>query len=405
MPQNSILRWWSFFVSLIWLFLSFAAMANDKIVTQVKHERIQANQRIYQLNEQMSLSKEKIDQLQSQVQALQNDQNALRLNLIKIAEEERQLEPQVRKSRERLQDLQQVRDGQMDKLSKQRKKLATILGFLEQFQRNPPPTLLVRPDDALISVRSAMLLGSLLPALQEQAKKIQIIVQDLDQAKKSVEKEYNNLFVLQQTQAENYVKLELLRQQQQQIKKQSLQFLQEEQAKIQKMQGQASSLKALISRLDAQNNKIFSNKNKVSLPQFKGEPLKLHSFSKPVLGDIILKFGEKDNTGLVSDGDKIKTFAGSVVTLPATGRILYAGSFRSDGQLLIVDLGQNYQLIMLGIGQLMVKVGEIVTEGEPVGFMHKAHKNKQNSVQQEEFVLYVELRKNGKAINIDNWWK
>ena len=46
--------------------------------------------------------------------------------------------------------------------------LAEVLGALQRMGLNPPPALLVKPEDALSSVRSAILLGAVVPELRSQ---------------------------------------------------------------------------------------------------------------------------------------------------------------------------------------------------------------------------------------------
>ncbi len=50
--------------------------------------------------------------------------------------------------------------------------LAEVLGALQRMGRNPPPALLVTPDDALASVRSAILLGAVVPGIRRETDKL-----------------------------------------------------------------------------------------------------------------------------------------------------------------------------------------------------------------------------------------
>jgi len=51
-------------------------------------------------------------------------------------------------------------------LDLRRSVIAEVLAALQRIGRHPPPALLVRPEDALQSLRSAMLLGSVLPEMR-----------------------------------------------------------------------------------------------------------------------------------------------------------------------------------------------------------------------------------------------
>ena len=53
-------------------------------------------------------------------------------------------------------------------LHERRGLLAEVLAALQRMGRNPPPALLVTPDDALASVRSAILLGAVVPGIRKE---------------------------------------------------------------------------------------------------------------------------------------------------------------------------------------------------------------------------------------------
>src|SRR5690606_14207960 len=55
--------------------------------------------------------------------------------------------------------------------------LAEVLAALQRMGLNPPPAVLVRPEDALASVRSAILLGAVVPEIRSET---EMLVSDLD---------------------------------------------------------------------------------------------------------------------------------------------------------------------------------------------------------------------------------
>jgi septal ring factor EnvC (AmiA/AmiB activator) len=48
---------------------------------------------------------------------------------------------------------------------------------------------------------------------------------------------------------------------------------------------------------------------------------------------------------------------------------VYAGSFRSYGQLLIINAGGGYHVLLANLSQLDVQLGQFVLAAEPVGSM------------------------------------
>ncbi|MGQ0673670.1 MAG: murein hydrolase activator EnvC family protein [Hyphomicrobium sp.] len=124
----------------------------------------------------------------------------------------------------------------------------------------------------------------------------------------------------------------------------------------------------------------------------------------PAQGRRVLSFGDKTQYGGNSKGIVIETRSGAQVTSPSDGWIVYAGEFRSYGQLLIINAGGGYHVLMAGLSQIDVQPGQFVLAAEPVGTMTSVPKTSQASAQVAAPVLYVEFRKDGDPIDPDPWW-
>ena len=87
------------------------------------------------------------------------------------------------------------------------------------------------------------------------------------------------------------------------------------------------------------------------------------------------------------------------------GSVLYAGPFRSYGQLLILDAGDGYHVVLAGMSRINVTLGQSVLAGEPVGRMAKpgwrAPRLQAGNSGPE---LYIEFRKDGKPVDPAPWW-
>lgn len=126
----------------------------------------------------------------------------------------------------------------------------------------------------------------------------------------------------------------------------------------------------------------------------------------PVSGTFTSRFGEEDSTGAALKGDILRTQSGAIVTSPADGTVLYAGPFRSYGQLLILDPGDDYHIVLAGMDRLNVKLGQRVLAGEPVGLMGEARLASiaAGPMDGSERELYVEFRKDGTPVDPRRWW-
>jgi septal ring factor EnvC (AmiA/AmiB activator) len=121
----------------------------------------------------------------------------------------------------------------------------------------------------------------------------------------------------------------------------------------------------------------------------------------PAQGRRVISFGDRTPSGGRSNGIILETRHGATVTSPADGWIVYAGPFRSYGQILIINAGGGYHVLLAGLSQVDAQYGQFVQANEPIGTMSAAAKAK---TQDNAPVLYVEFRKEGRPIDPEPWW-
>ncbi len=125
----------------------------------------------------------------------------------------------------------------------------------------------------------------------------------------------------------------------------------------------------------------------------------------PVNGVKLKEFGTPDANGGGEKGVSIATRAGAQVTAPADGWVVYAGSFRSYGQLLILNVGGGYHVLLAGMDRISVDLGQFVLTGEPVAVMgNGSHIAAILATGSSQPVLYVEFRKDGVPVDPGPWW-
>ncbi len=122
----------------------------------------------------------------------------------------------------------------------------------------------------------------------------------------------------------------------------------------------------------------------------------------PAQGRRLQGFGEKTEFGRISRGIVIETRHAAAVVSPSDGWIVYAGEFRTYGQVLIINAGGGYHVLLANLARIDVEVGRFVLSGEPVGAMSS---NNGTRNQDGAPVLYVEFRnKDGQSIDPTPWW-
>ena len=102
----------------------------------------------------------------------------------------------------------------------------------------------------------------------------------------------------------------------------------------------------------------------------------------------------KSGYGSGRKGLTVSTSLSAQVTAPFTGRIEFAGAFKNYDNVVILNVGDNYFMLLTGLGEIFVNSGEMVGVGEPIGMMPNSSKLTE---------LYIELRKNGSPINPAPW--
>ncbi len=89
----------------------------------------------------------------------------------------------------------------------------------------------------------------------------------------------------------------------------------------------------------------------------------------------IREFGASDGLGGAEKGLSIATRTGAQVTAPCDGWVVYAGTFRNYGQLLILNAGGGYHVLLAGMERISVDLGQFVVTGEPVAVMGAGRKS------------------------------
>lgn len=94
-----------------------------------------------------------------------------------------------------------------------------------------------------------------------------------------------------------------------------------------------------------------------------------NKFIKPVIGKVIVKFGEQDGDG-ISKGINIVASAGSEIKSIAGGRVIYSGYDKKFGNLIIVKLDNTDLYVAYAhMEELILKQGDVLSQGDLVGYV------------------------------------
>ncbi|WP_432634016.1 murein hydrolase activator EnvC family protein [Candidatus Avelusimicrobium sp.] len=131
-----------------------------------------------------------------------------------------------------------------------------------------------------------------------------------------------------------------------------------------------------------------------------------HSLPWPVAGTVISKFGKEYradlNTWIFRDGIKISAKAGEPVRTAAEGSVIYAGPFRSYGNVVIVDHNKGFFTIYGFLKEISASVGDKL----PVqGVIGTAGQDTQSSSGTGKSAVYFEIRQGTTAVDPQEWLK
>lgn len=420
--------------------------------------------------QERGVSEERAAELAREIETIRTDRAAITTALIAAAKTERKLGLDIIALENRLEALRQSTDDIRASLWERRALLAEVLAALQRMGLNPPPAILVKPDDALSSVRSAILLGAVVPEMRTETARLVSDLEELGQLTATIADERARLETARGQQAEEQARLTVLVEEKRALEQQTAQTLAAEYERLTTLAAQAEDLQSLImsleadieaaraaaerarieaeraerearqARLDAEREARESEeriarerleaarqaeeaaRERLEASRQRAEELAARQtriapltpfaqltgqLERPVAGRTITAFGDDDGLGSIARGDTMQTSSNAIVTAPADGWVLYAGPFRAYGNLLILDAGNGYHMVLAGMDRIEVSKGQFVAGGEPVGIMGSIRLAGVTAAATENDspTLYVEFRKDGRPVDPARWWE
>ncbi len=132
----------------------------------------------------------------------------------------------------------------------------------------------------------------------------------------------------------------------------------------------------------------------------------------PVVGEITLRFGEKDETGEPIRGVRVAAPAYALVTAPWSATIRYAGALANFGNVVILEPEERRLIVLAGMARIDRYAGETVFPGEPLGQLgvieHDSEEFLVEATADQATIatetLYIELREDGAPVDPVAWF-
>jgi septal ring factor EnvC (AmiA/AmiB activator) len=382
----------------------------------------QPDQELDAVQTEQRKSQENQRRLTNENSALADERHRISQSLVESAARIRQTEERIETMEVRMHEFDASEARIRTSLDSRRTLIAEILAALQRIGRHPPPAVFAGAHDATESLRTAMSLEAVLPEMRSETNKLQGELAELAKVKANKEAEYNHLTAQLTDLAGMKKSVEQLLDERRNKQAELDQQIAKERDRAAQLSKQYDNLKDLIGKLepgsDGQKRQAKNQKPTMAPlndPSRMGPAVAFVSakgrLSLPVNGIKVKDFGTPDAAGSNEKGISISTRPGAQVTAPCDGWVVYAAPYRSYGQLLILNVGNGYHVLLAGMERITVDPGQFVLTGEPVATMGNgthvasaAVPGSSSVIGSPQPVLYIEFRKDGAPIDSTPWW-
>jgi septal ring factor EnvC (AmiA/AmiB activator) len=350
------------------------------------------------------------------VSAITGELEAARQDGIAAARDAQQHEQAVTALEHTIELLRRDAEGRQRDLDESRAEQARLLGMLEYLARDVPERPVNGRPAAIGRIRGEMLFEGALPGLRAEAHALAGEVERVAALRKQIADKENELAGARQVHEADRAHLAELTARRLDLARRALSEDSGAAARIAKLGREASDIADLIKRADGAaegRSKEVLARARAALPAEKAKtltadaadptrPHQLRAFNPPhtpltmpVSGAVAQRFGAADAApgSLASQGISVAAPPGAVAVAPFDGRIIYAGSFRNFGLVLIIRHGGLYHSLLAGLDRIDVKTDQWVLAGEPLGAMSEGSGG----------ALYFELRRDDRPVDPQPW--
>jgi len=299
-----------------------------------------------------------------------------------------------------------------------RERISELLAALQRMTHDAPPAIFVRPDDMAAAVRAAGVINAMIGDVKAEADALSRDLARASQLKRTIADQRAQLAASAEELAVDKARLEALVEARQKSLGDRQSALDDERKRADDLAAKATSLKDLLSKMDgeaaADRAAAAAVESRAAGPA--GDLARLRPavpFSQdkgrlrwPALGSVVKNYGDPDGFGAETKGVSLAVAPGATVSAPADSWVAFAGPYRSYGQLLILNAGEGYYMVLAGMERIQVSVGQFVLAGEPVAVMGSSGARAAGAapIGAGGPVLYIEFRKNDNVIDPQPWW-
>lgn len=284
------------------------------------------------------------------------------------------------------------------KFEAQRETVMRLLGVLQSIETSPTPLLLLHPSGPLGTARSGMIVSDVTPGLQAEVEKLRADLEEIALLRALQE---NAALVLQNGLAGVQEARTALSQAISDRVDLPVRLVDDPTALARLIDG-AETLQAFASGL-------------TDLETTGADPLVFDPEGDaplPVAGTVLRQAGEADAAGITRPGIVVATTPRALVITPWAATIRYRGPLLDYGNVMILEPGSGYLLVLAGLEEVYGAVGEVLPAGSPIGLMGGTVPDESAFLTQAKDgagmnrteTLYIEARHNDGTVDPARWF-
>ena len=378
--------------------ITLATLALTACLTVLTPAFAQTSNDVDALTKKEQVAREKAEALESERKKVRKDVSSLKKTLAKTAQQTQIIETNLTSLEQETASLTAQAETLTAQISTDRAQYTELLAALQRLEASPPPTLALTPRNAKRAADAGLLMATLSDQLKKRAEALSLSLTALDITHAQLVLKKSDL---SETRAKLKSEMKTVNAGLASKSKLEAKLADEKKtaaAEADRFAAESKSLVDLIAKLESEASKVIP-RTKPGKPGSKPTkklilPKGTKRFAEakggmisPVSGRLIKSYGR---------GEKGQTYAGrsgGQVIAPYAGRVEFSGPFKNYENVVILNVGDGYFVLLTGLNDLYIDAGDTVRRGEPVGTLPN----------QTGAELYIELRKNGSPVDPKPW--
>lgn len=293
-------------------------------------------------------------------------------------------------------DIETRLTGLQARLSENREQTLDLLAALQRLQLSPSTAAIADPSDAVATAQTANMIDALSAELQTRAKSLVRLSEELEATRAEALDRRRELDANNRELVSRRTRVGNLLEQKERLRADIDADAARANAEVQRLAAESANLRELLARLSEPvpdagpslkparpdvSDPVARPSGAVRFAQAQGALL------RPVTGTLARRFGRGE------PGDTYQTASEAQVVAPYGGRVEFAGPFKGYGRVVILNMDDDYFLLLTGLEQIFVRNRETVVRGEPIGVMPGGDGR-----------LYLEVRHKGRTVDPAPWF-